>query len=126
MGSISEVSDSQFEVFFKMRYQRRCGRYQEQISNWRQFLEPDALLVCLFEDLRDKSEEFLQRIFRFLGIRDDIRLNEGAVHRRENETEDIGVPPKYREMLNHILRKEIEEWEDLVGQYRKDQPVTSQ
>ena len=124
-GSISDVSDRQFEAFFKMRYQRRCGRYQEHISNWRQFLGRDALLVCLFEDLRDRPEEFLQRIFRFLGVRDDIRLNEGAVHRRENETRDIGVPPRYREMLDRILRNEIEEWRDLIGKYRKGLTGTS-
>lgn len=120
-GSISEVSDSRFEAFFKTGYQKRCARYQEQISNWRQFLEPDALLVCLFDDLRDKSEEFLQRIFRFLGVREDVKLNQGSVRRRENETEDIEVPPRFREMLSQILRAEIEQWRDLVGRYRGEE-----
>jgi Sulfotransferase domain len=116
--SIDQVSDKDLERFFATPYQRRCAQYQRQIANWQPLLKPDALMLGWFEDIQENPGRFLERVFRFLGVRDNLWLGPGRVTHHFNETDHMPMPPRVRALLTRILRKEIAGWEELTLERR--------
>lgn len=58
------------------------GHYAEQIRRYREVFGPDRFLVLFFDDFVSDSEDVVRRAWRFLGLDDDVPLEERET--REN------------------------------------------
>jgi hypothetical protein len=109
------VSAVEFEQFFRDPYQRQCARYVENIDNWSAALQPQHLLVGLFDDVQRHPEALLLEVMRFLGVTADRRYISEAVRKRINPTESSKVPEEYRRCLEALLRDDVRNLRERFG-----------
>jgi hypothetical protein len=103
-----EVSEREFEEFFRDPYQLRCAQYAENVRNWTDRLKAGNLFVGRFDDVSARPAALLAEICGFLGVRSEPRFLGRAVHRAVNPTPPEPVPPRYRAALTELLRRDIE------------------
>lgn len=58
------------------------GRYMEQLDRYRTLFKPEQLLVLIYEDIERNPEEFMKRIYAFLGI--DTSFVSSMLHEQIN------------------------------------------
>lgn len=51
---------------------RGAGCYAEQLQRYFELFPAEQLLICFYEELRDDPRALLQKIYHFLGVRDDF------------------------------------------------------
>jgi len=106
-----DVSEREFEEFFRDPYQLRCAQYAKNYENWSACLAKGHLFVGKFDDVAARPVQLLGDICRFLAVRDDRRYLGRAVDRPVNPTAAEPIPERYRAMLSRLLAAEIEELE---------------
>jgi hypothetical protein len=102
-----DVTEGEFEEFFRTSYQLRCAQYAENIENWSSRLAAGHLYVGRFDDVTARPAALLAEICRFLGVRSETRFLGRAVHRPVNPTPPEPVPVRYRAMLTELLSRDI-------------------
>jgi hypothetical protein len=112
---LKEVSAAEFASFFSDDYQLRCARYVENIERWGRRLQPGHLFVALFDDIALRPEALLLEVMQFLGVRSDRRYIPADVRATVNPTAESRIPPAYKEMLEEILRPQIEQLRQRFG-----------
>jgi len=110
-----DVTAEEFEQFFNDPYQRQCARYVENIDNWSASLQPNHLLVGLFDDVDTQPEALLVAVMRFLGVSADPRYISGEVRARVNPTASSQIPEAYRHLLEELLREDIRHLRERFG-----------
>jgi hypothetical protein len=113
--TVSEIPDAEFEAFFKAPYQRKLARYAEIVDNWSACLAKGNVFTGRFDDIAGRPEALLDEVFRFLGIRSDLRYTCRAARRSVNRTEAAGVPERHRRFLEDWLKPELEELQARFG-----------
>lgn len=106
-----DVSEREFEEFFRDPYQLRCAQYAKNHENWSACLAKGHLFVGKFDDVAARPVQLLGDICRFLAVREDRRYLGRAVDRPVNPTAAEPIPERYRAMLSRLLVAEIEELE---------------
>ena len=104
-----DVSEREFEEFFRDPYQLRCAQYGKNYDTWSGCLAQGNLFVGRFDDVTGRPAALLGEICRFLGVRDGRRYLGRAVDRTVNPTAAEPIPERYREMLSQLLGNEIAE-----------------
>lgn len=108
---VSEVSDAEFEAFFRDPYQLRCARYEDNLANWRERFPAAQIFVQRFEEIETRPTELLRAVLRFLGVSDDPRyLVPDLVGTAVNPTGNSEVPERFRGFLGDLLAAEVESW----------------
>ena len=66
--------DASFDEIVKNRDKRfiERGMYFHQIKRYYDLFDPMQLLILLFDDVNKDARSVLQRVYRFLGVRDDF------------------------------------------------------
>lgn len=109
--AVSEVSDSEFEAFFRDPYQLRCARYDQNLANWRACIPEKNIFIQRFEDIEQRPEELLIGVMKFLGVSADPRyLAAELVRSAVNPTGQSQVPERFRDFLGQLLAAEVESW----------------
>lgn len=106
-----DVSEREFEEFFRDPYQLRCAQYGTNYDNWSACLAEGNLFVGKFDDVAGRPAELLGEICRFLGVRDERRYLGRAVDRPVNPTGAEPIPERYRAILRQLFAVEIDEIE---------------
>ncbi len=117
-----DVSEREFEEFFRDPYQLRCAQYADNIRNWSSRLGKGNLFLGKFADVSARPAALLAEICRFIGVRSEPRYLGRAVHTAVNPTPPEPVPARYRAALTELLRHDIEGLPDRFGQYLTEQP----
>lgn len=116
----SEVSEQEWQSFFRDPYQLQCARYEENLSRWRACLRPGNVFVGTFEEVQERPAELLRRVTRFLGVSDDPRFaREELLRRTVNPTGHSEVPVHFRRYLEDLFAREIEGWKRILGSRRE-------
>ena len=70
--------DMPFEEIVRIRDQRiiHRGMYCGQIKRYFELFDPQQVLILLFDDVKKDPQSVLQRIYRFLGVKDDFAPND--------------------------------------------------
>ncbi len=102
-----DVSEREFEEFFRDPYQLRCAQYAENIANWSARLTEGHLYVGRFDDVTTRPALLLAELCRFLGVRSESRFLGRTVHRPVNPTPPEPVPARYRTVLTELLSRDI-------------------
>jgi hypothetical protein len=111
----AEVSAVEFEQFFRDPYQRQCARYVENIDNWAASLQPEHLLVGLFDDVYLRPEALLLEVMHFLGVAADRRYISEAVREPVNPTESSKIPEQHRRFLEELLHDDVRNLRERFG-----------
>ena len=107
---LAEVSEEEFQAFFRDPYQLRCARYAECIENWSSRLRPDHLMVGRFDDVEARPRRLFLDACRFIGVSDADRYVPSAVAEVVNPTSGSPVPDAHRHFLEELLADELESW----------------
>lgn len=106
-----DVSEREFEEFFRDPYQLRCAQYGRNYENWSACLAAGSLFVGKFDDVSTRPVELLAEICRFLGVRQERRYLGRAVDRPVNPTAAEPIPERYRTMLGELFAAELDDLE---------------
>jgi hypothetical protein len=106
-----DVSEIEFEEFFRDPYQLRCAQYAKNHDNWSACLAAGNLFVGKFDDVTARPVQLLGDICRFLGVRAEPRYLGRTVDRPVNPTAPEPIPERYRAMLSELLAAELEQIE---------------
>jgi len=112
----ADVSEAEWQAFFRDPYQVRCARYAENIATWRACLPVDNVFLGTFEEVEEQPARLLQKVTRFLGVSDDARFVDPELLRSAvNKTGRSEVPENFRRYLEELFAREIEDWKRIVG-----------
>ena len=111
----ADVSAAEFEQFFRDPYQRQCARYVENIDHWSASLQPNHLLVGMFDDVHLRPQALLLEVMRFLGVTADRRYIGEAVREPVNPTESSKIPEQHRRFLEDLLQDDVRNLRERFG-----------
>jgi len=80
------------------------GSYSKTIEIWKEFYPDDQIFIGFFDEIKDKPEELLRRVERFLGVDEFIPE---SVMQKVNVTPGPKMPDELRRHLEKIYRAEI-------------------
>ncbi|HYD49903.1 MAG TPA: sulfotransferase [Terriglobales bacterium] len=103
---MKDVSDADFESFFRDPYQLRCAEYVENYDNWAARLQAGHLFVGFFDDIATRPEAFLTDVMNFLGIRADPRYVGRLARAEVNPTGRSRIPEHHRRFLEDLFREQ--------------------
>jgi Sulfotransferase domain len=87
------------------------SRYDEQIARWLEHYPSEHLLAIPAEELFRDPAPVLRRVFTFLGLDPDVRIE----HRQLNARSYDDLSPVVRRRLNEHFRPSVERLQHLVG-----------
>lgn len=102
-----EVSEREFEEFFRDPYQLRCAHYADNIDHWTTRLAEGHLFIGKFADVSARPAALLADICRFLGVRSEARFLGRTVDTPVNPTPPEPIPARYHAMLSELLQADI-------------------
>lgn len=106
-----EVSEAEWQAFFRDPYQLRCARSEENIANWKACFGDANVFVGTFEQVQQQPAELLRLVTRFLGVSEDPRYVDPELLRSQvNPTGRSEVPDNFRAFLEELLAGEVEAW----------------
>lgn len=112
----ADVSEAEWQDFFRDPYQMQCARYEENIANWRSCLPAANVFVGTFEEVEGRPAELLGRVSRFLGVSDDARYVDPELLRSTvNPTGRSEVPENMRRFLEELFAREIDGWKRVAA-----------
>jgi len=103
-----DVEPWEFLAHFDSRGARRNGGYIAMLDRWMRVYPEQQLLVAFFEDIRERPQELLLRIFRHLGVSRDVDWETFPYRDRIKEGSAVPLPSQYREHLRGLFAAEIE------------------
>ena len=118
--NLEEVSDSEFEKFFRQKYQLSCGNYTTIINNWTTYLKNGNLFIGTFDEIAEAPKELLLRVFDFLEISTNPKYVDNVKSKQKVQATDINqkarkLPQKYQTILEEIFNDEIVKLEKMLG-----------
>jgi hypothetical protein len=114
-----EITDAEWQAFFRDPYQMRCAQYEENIANWRACLGEKNVFLATFEDVQQNPAALLGRVTRFLGVSDDARYVDPELLRSQvNPTGRSEVPERFRKVLEALFAQQLPGWKRVVASCR--------
>ena len=109
---LDEVSDLEFEKFFRGKYKLACGHYTTIINNWTTYLKEGNLFIGIFDEISEAPRELLLRVFDFLEISANPKYVDNVKLKRKIEATDLDkktrkLPHKYKIILEEIFKDEL-------------------
>lgn len=113
-----EALDAGFENFKHLLGQHFFWINAEYAQNYellKSSLNNDELMLLYFEDFRERPEEMLAKVQRFLDI-EEIPANQEKLNKKVNKTKSFGMPDEWREYAvnqlteNKLKMKELGIW----------------
>lgn len=115
-----EITDAEWEAFFRDPYQMRCADYERNIANWRECLGAGNVFLGTFEEVQENPAALLERVTRFLGVSDDPRFVDPELLRSQvNPTGRSEVPERFRASLENLFAAELEGWKRVAADYSR-------
>jgi hypothetical protein len=103
-----DIEPWEFYAHFNARSARRNGSYISMLDNWLRIFPEEQLLIAFFEDIRDRPQELLIKIFRHLNLSRDVDWSAFPYRERFKEGRSVSFPDEYRETLQRLYMAEIE------------------
>ncbi len=103
-----DVEPWEFYAHFDSRGARRNGGYVSMLDNWLRVYPEEQLLVAFFEDIRDRPQELLTRVFRHLNVSIDVDWEAFPYRERIKVGKSVSLPDEYREHLRRIFAVEVD------------------
>jgi hypothetical protein len=104
---VKDVSDEEFDCFFRDPYQIACADYAGNIQKWSAALRTGNLFIGRFEEIETDPQGLLSRLLSFLGLSTDLAFANDFLHERINVTEDVQIADRHRAMLRDALGERI-------------------
>jgi len=105
-SDLESVNPQKIVKFYNDRYQKKCGRYTENIERWINCIGEKNVLLMKFEDTILKPRESLEQLFSFLELKKDKILHNMFFNTRA-ESKELEITYYYKKVLTGTYRKEI-------------------
>lgn len=103
-----DVPEEEFSAHFESPRIQRNGHYTELIDRWLAVFPAERLFVGFVEEVRERPRELLGRLFRHIGVSDDVDWSRFPLEERIHEGPGVPLPAAYRARLAAIYAREIE------------------
>lgn len=127
--TFDEIDDSEFYEYFQKEWAYRPernmagdfepgllqGRYCRAMDNWLTFYPRDRLLVCLFDDIKERPRELMSRVCQHIGVSSDVDWDSFPLSRVINKNPEHPIPERFRTYLEGVYAGEIEELRRRLG-----------
>lgn len=116
--SLDQVSDEEFDAFFRRPGQIESGSYLRNIEKWSSLLKKNHLFIGFYEDIKIRPKEFLIDLFKFLEVDHSSKYIGLKAEKVFNKTGKDKMPDKHREILEQIYSDEKSE---LIKAFNRNQ-----
>jgi hypothetical protein len=106
--SYEQVPAKEFYAHFRSPRIQQNGLYTRLLTRWLSIFPERQLLVGFVEDLHERPRELLGRIFRHIGVSQEVDWSGFPYDRRIHRGPAIPLPDSYRRCLEEIFAEEIE------------------
>ena len=116
--NLDDVTDNEFEEFFRNSYQLKCGDYSTIIQNWSSCLKPGNLFIGFFDDISDCPQKLLLQLFDFLEISSKDKYITNTAKQKikpTDKSEKREMPEKYKLILEELFEDDIMRLEQKFG-----------
>lgn len=103
-----EVPEAEFVEHVSHSRTAIRNEYLEMLGRWRRFYPPERFCYGFFEEISEKPQDLLRRVFRHLGVTEDVDWATFPFNEVINKGEGRPMPPRVREILSEIYREPIE------------------
>ena len=110
---LEAVSDKEFAAFFSRRDQLRCAQYIRNMDRWLSCIDKESLFVGWFDDLERQPRKLLLDVMSLLGVKSDKKYID--LEAMKNIKAPVGLPRKYRNMIESLVRDDIRAVEERFG-----------
>lgn len=87
------------------------AEYARNYKLLKQNLNEDEFMLLYFEDFREKPEEMLQKVQKFLSIQ-ELKITQDSLNKKVNKTKDFTCPPEWLEYMKNKLKPVIDEMKE--------------
>ncbi|WP_019505369.1 sulfotransferase domain-containing protein [Pleurocapsa sp. PCC 7319] len=88
------------------------GEYVDQIKNWLDFFPAEQILVLQYEDLQNQSQKFIEKLFSFLDLNDNLPREVSKIYASKYPVASTSVVQRldnyygsYNEALDVLLKR---------------------
>lgn len=117
--TLAEVSDNEIEKFLFDDYQIACGSYGKIIESWSYYLKQENLFIGFFDDISEKPQQLLSKVFNFLDISNKGKYIGRSAYKRIETTDKLSekrpLPDKHKYKLERKFKEEIDNIENQFG-----------
>ena len=105
--AVETISVDDCERFLASEYHRNCGFFSTMIEKWSASLPEGSFFIGDFRDVDMRPAALLQRLFRFVGVRDDVKYVGELANRTICATPPDPIPPQLKPLLDGVYAEEI-------------------
>jgi len=116
-GTINLKNEKQVCNKIKSNRQISRGDYLQTLYNWETFYPKEQLFIGFFEELSECPEEFLRRLYDFLGVKSTSDCIPKTARRKYHVGVETPLPPKIAFFLANMYYNDIVELNKLFGGY---------
>jgi hypothetical protein len=114
-NTLESLSPEAFKEMIDRRALAGRADYVKTISAWRQFYPPEQFFIGYYEEIAQTPQDFLLRLFEFLGVEASEQHITAAAGRRVNAAPPRDIPSELKVVLATQYFEQIEALSDLVG-----------
>lgn len=122
---IESVSEAEFIKHFNSNKSRAKSNYFQIINTWNSYFPEEQFLIAFFEEIADRPEELLLRIFDFIGVKASRKyICSQTLVKKRNASSKNGIIPDRLTIPNNLARyladiyyEEIEQLNKHFGGY---------
>lgn len=121
---LESVPETEFIEHFNSEHSMVRGRYSKIIETWMAHYPKEQFFTAFFEEISDRPEDLLLRIFKFIQVEDSSKyLSAKKVSKKFNPSKrgvipkDLTIPNHFAEHLARIYHDEIEYLHNHLGGY---------
>jgi len=111
-----EVSDEQWRTYFRLWGCRGRGTYVRTIGRWASAFPPGQVAVGFYDDIGSRPEAFLTRVFRFLGVAEEVDWGDFPLRERINPGQRFPLPERLRDDLRGVYAEELDHLHHWFGE----------
>lgn len=115
-GAPENVTDEEFLNHFLRRRSRSRSDYLSIIDKWLSVFPKDQLFVGIFDDMVNRPEDLLRRVFRHIGVSTDVDFSSYPCFDRINKGVSVEMPPNIRVFLEKLYSDELEQLAERFGE----------
>jgi hypothetical protein len=108
-------SDAEVRDFILASRALENSDYEANLKKWRKFFGDDAVRVLFFEDVKERPEELLLEVFRFIGAEASEKYITAAARRKLHKGRYTKIPARIQSILAALHLEQIQKVHAYLG-----------
>jgi hypothetical protein len=114
-ATFEHAKESEILACFQDAGRKANTDYPAILKNWLSVFPAEQLHVAFFEEITNQPQALLAKLFDFLGVPMEVDWKKFPYQKVINKNPEQPIPQKYREILEKIYKKDIDQLYERFG-----------